>query len=145
MIKARDSIAEDDCASCFLTCCPCTGPCSACQLLRHEKVTGSEYSLCNPFGSAQLGPEPAGPSAPPGMHGPSASLPAGLSGALAHLVPEVRRQYLAMLETGGQGSSRLHKSLGVAAQKASAQMQMPAMGVTIRAAEHNGSDPVLRH
>ena len=35
-----------------------SGPCSACQLLRHEKVTGSDYSLCNPFGSAQLLPEP---------------------------------------------------------------------------------------
>ena len=96
---------------------------------------------------AQLGPEHTGPSIPPDMRGSAASLPAGLSGALAHLVPEVRRHYLAMLETGGQGSNRLHKSLGKAAALDPLQMQMPNMGVTVRTGSQStmqGTDPVLK-
>ena len=40
--------------TCCISCCPCTSPCSVCQLMRHEGLKGGNYSLAKPFGSDSL-------------------------------------------------------------------------------------------
>ena len=36
-----------------LSCCPCSSPCAACQMLRHEGLVG-KYSLCTYWGEPEL-------------------------------------------------------------------------------------------
>jgi len=52
-IIQRDGIAEDGCATCCLSCCPCTQSCAMCQMMRHE-LQGGQYDMCHPT-AAELG------------------------------------------------------------------------------------------
>lgn len=50
-IRRRDQIPATICPeTCEDCCCAwCCGPCTECQLLRHEGVTSAKYSLCSPI------------------------------------------------------------------------------------------------
>ena len=48
------------CGDCLLACLPCTGPCVACQLLRHEGLKGSKYKLRSVDGHAPAKVRPGG-------------------------------------------------------------------------------------
>ena len=45
-IRERDSIPGDGCTDCCISCFPCSAPCSACQMMRHEGLAGN-YNLCS--------------------------------------------------------------------------------------------------